>query len=78
MSLSPLSPYAKTKKQAEVLLRNYHQKTKLPVLILRLFSVYGPRGRPDMAPYLFTQAALKQKKIVQFTNIWINIIMVYG
>jgi len=66
MSLSPLSPYAKTKKQAEVLLRNYHQKTKLPVLILRLFSVYGPRGRPDMAPYLFTQAALKQKKIVQF------------
>jgi UDP-glucuronate 4-epimerase len=51
---TPLSPYAASKKMAEVLLHAYHHLYKLPVTILRFFTVYGPRGRPDMAVYLFT------------------------
>ena len=50
----PLSPYAATKKMSEVLLYTYHHLYKLPVTCLRFFTVYGPRGRPDMAVYLFT------------------------
>ncbi len=50
----PLSPYAATKKMSEVLLYTYHYLYKLPVTALRFFTVYGPRGRPDMAVYLFT------------------------
>ena len=50
----PLSPYAATKKMAEVLLYTYHYLYGLPVTVLRFFTVYGPRGRPDMAVYLFT------------------------
>ena len=44
----------------------FAQKINLPVTILRLFSVYGPNGRPDMAPYLFTEAAFSGRKISQF------------
>jgi UDP-glucuronate 4-epimerase len=51
---SPLSPYAATKKMAEVMLYTYHHLCNLPVTVLRFFSVYGPGGRPDMAVYLFT------------------------
>lgn len=50
----PLSPYAATKKMSEVLLYTYHHLYKVPVTCLRFFTVYGPRGRPDMAVYLFT------------------------
>ncbi len=50
----PLSPYAATKKMAEVMLYTYHYLYKLPVTLLRFFTVYGPKGRPDMAVYLFT------------------------
>ena len=50
----PLSPYAASKKAAEVLAYTYHYLHGLPVTVLRFFTVYGPRGRPDMAVYLFT------------------------
>jgi UDP-glucuronate 4-epimerase len=50
----PLSPYAATKKMAEVLLYTFHYLYGLPVTVLRFFTVYGPKGRPDMAVYLFT------------------------
>jgi UDP-glucuronate 4-epimerase len=50
----PLSPYAATKKMAEVLLYTFHYLYGLPTTVLRFFTVYGPRGRPDMAVYLFT------------------------
>jgi len=61
--LKPLSPYAKSKFEAEILLKKLRIKAKIPTTILRLFSVYGPFGRPDMAPYLFTQAAFSGKEI---------------
>lgn len=67
-NLKPLSPYGKTKLQAEHICLQYSQKFKTPVVILRFFSVYGPRGRPDMAPYVFTQAAFENKRIIQYGN----------
>lgn len=49
----PLSPYAASKKAAEVLSYTYHHLYSLDVTILRYFTVYGPAGRPDMAPFRF-------------------------
>lgn len=47
------SPYAETKRQAELLAKDYHEKHGLDVTVLRYFTVYGPAGRPDMAPFRF-------------------------
>jgi nucleoside-diphosphate-sugar epimerase len=49
----PQSPYAETKKAAEVLAREYHDKHGIDVSVLRYFTVFGPAGRPDMAPFRF-------------------------
>ena len=49
----PQSPYAETKKKAEQLARTYHEKHGLDVSVLRYFTVFGPVGRPDMAPFRF-------------------------
>jgi UDP-glucuronate 4-epimerase len=49
----PLSPYAASKKAAEVLTYTYHHLYGIDVSILRYFTVYGPAGRPDMAPFRF-------------------------
>lgn len=50
---SPLSPYAASKKAAEVLAHSYHHLHGLDISMLRLFSVYGPAGRPDMSVLRF-------------------------
>jgi UDP-glucuronate 4-epimerase len=47
------SPYAETKKQAEALAHDYHLKHGLDITVLRYFTVFGPAGRPDMAPLRF-------------------------
>lgn len=49
----PLSPYAASKKAAEVMCYTYHHLFGIDVSILRYFTVYGPAGRPDMAPFRF-------------------------
>ncbi|MDF2376665.1 MAG: NAD-dependent epimerase/dehydratase family protein [Verrucomicrobiales bacterium] len=49
----PLSPYAASKKAAEVMCYTYHHLFQIDVRILRYFTVYGPAGRPDMAPFRF-------------------------
>lgn len=49
----PLSPYAASKKAAEVISYTYHHLYGIDVSILRYFTVYGPAGRPDMAPFRF-------------------------
>jgi UDP-glucuronate 4-epimerase len=64
----PLSPYAATKKAAEVLAYTFHYLHKLPTRVVRFFTVYGPRGRPDMTPYLFVDAMLKRKPITLFNG----------
>lgn len=52
---NPISPYAATKKAGELLAYTYHHLHHIPISCLRFFTVYGPRGRPDMAPLKFTQ-----------------------
>lgn len=47
------SPYAATKKCCEIMAQLYNQLYNIPLIGLRFFTVYGPRGRPDMAPYKF-------------------------
>ena len=64
----PLSPYAATKKAAEVLAYTFHYLHKLPTRVVRFFTVYGPRGRPDMTPYLFVDAMVKHKPITLFNG----------
>ena len=51
----PISMYAATKKAGENIAYTYHHLHKLPITCLRFFTVYGPSGRPDMAPYKFTK-----------------------
>lgn len=60
--LTPVSPYAETKLAAEKLCR----QSGLPMTILRFFTVYGPAGRPDMAPYLFTKKIIAGEPILRF------------
>ena len=51
----PLSPYAASKKAAEVLCYTYHHLYRLDVTVFRYFTVYGPAGRPDMSLFRFVQ-----------------------
>ncbi|WP_129676233.1 NAD-dependent epimerase/dehydratase family protein [Candidatus Chloroploca sp. Khr17] len=64
----PLSPYAATKKAAEVLAYTFHSLYGLPVSVVRFFTVYGPRGRPDMTPYLFVEKMVRQQPFVLFNG----------
>lgn len=54
----PISPYGVTKLAAENLCRAYADEHGLPLVVLRYFSVYGPRQRPDMGYHRFIQALL--------------------
>jgi UDP-glucuronate 4-epimerase len=58
-----VSLYAATKKATEVLSHSYAHLWNLPVTAFRFFTVYGPWGRPDMAPYKFTRAILAGEPI---------------
>ncbi len=62
----PLAPYPATKKAGEVLAHAYHVAYGLKVRVLRLFNVYGPRGRPDMMPYHITRCILRGEPITVF------------
>lgn len=64
----PVSLYAATKKSNEMMAHSYSCVFGLPVTGLRFFTVYGPWGRPDMSPYLFIDAILKDKPIKVFNN----------
>ena len=58
-----VSFYAATKKSTEALAHAYSSLWKLPITMLRFFTVYGPFGRPDMAYFKFTKKILKGQKI---------------
>ena len=64
----PVSLYAATKKSNELMAHTYSHLFGLPTTGLRFFTVYGPWGRPDMAPFLFTKAILEGKPIKVFNN----------
>lgn len=62
----PLSLYAATKKANELMAHSYSHLYGLPVTGLRFFTVYGPWGRPDMSPFLFTRKILAGEPIDVF------------
>eukprot|EP00934_Nitzschia_sp_Nitz4_P003399 Nitzschia sp. Nitz4//scaffold141_size107518//88794//90010//NITZ4_004294-RA/size107518-augustus-gene-0.99-mRNA-1//-1//CDS//3329536342//3389//frame0 len=62
----PVSPYAASKKACELLAYTYHHLYGLNVSALRFFTVYGPRGRPDMAPFKFIDRVSRGVEIQQF------------
>ena len=62
----PVSPYGVTKLAAEHLCHAYADAYRLPVVVLRYFSVYGPRQRPDMGYHIFLDALLHDRPIAVF------------
>lgn len=63
---SPISPYAATKRAAELLAHSFHNIYDLPVTALRFFTVFGPRQRPDLAIHKFTAKILRNETIEVF------------
>ena len=63
-----LSIYAATKKSNESMAHSYSNIWKIPITMLRFFTVYGPWGRPDMALFKFTKGILANKKIDIYNN----------
>ncbi len=64
----PVSLYAATKKSNEILAHSYSHLYQIPMTGLRFFTVYGPMGRPDMAPMIFADAILRGQAINVFNN----------
>ncbi|MCK5384580.1 MAG: GDP-mannose 4,6-dehydratase [Alphaproteobacteria bacterium] len=64
----PVSLYAATKRSGELMSHSYSHLYGIPQTSLRFFTVYGPWGRPDMSPYIFTDAIIKDKKVPIFNN----------
>ena len=65
---SPVSLYAATKKSNELMSYVYSNLYNFQTIGLRFFTVYGPWGRPDMAPFLFADAIINEKEINVFNN----------
>ena len=63
-----LSIYAATKKSTESIAHSYSNIWKIPITMLRFFTVYGPWGRPDMALFKFTKGIINKKKIDIYNN----------
>ncbi len=61
-----ISPYAATKKANEVMAHVYHKLNNMNIIILRFFTVYGPKQRPDLAINKFTRLMLNNEKIPMF------------
>jgi UDP-glucuronate 4-epimerase len=64
----PVSLYAATKRANELMAHSYAHLFQLPATGLRFFTVYGPWGRPDMSPMLFTKAILAGEPIRVFNH----------
>lgn len=64
----PLAPYPASKRAAELMAHSYVNMFGLAVTAVRLFSVYGPRGRPDMMPYQIAKSIANGTPITLFNN----------
>ena len=64
----PLSFYAATKKSNEIMAYSYSNIYKMPITMMRFFTVYGEYGRPDMALFKFTKAIMEDKTIDLYNN----------
>jgi UDP-glucuronate 4-epimerase len=62
----PVSPYAATKRAGELLCHTYRHLFGMKITCLRFFTVYGPRQRPEMAIYGFTERLFEGRKIPMF------------
>lgn len=62
----PISPYAVTKRSGELLFYNYHYLYEMNIAVLRFFTVYGPRQRPDLAIHKFAKLIDEEKQIPFF------------
>jgi len=62
----PISPYAASKKAAEVTCYTYHKLYNIDTTILRYFTVYGPAGRPDMSPFRFISWISQNKPVIVY------------
>jgi UDP-glucuronate 4-epimerase len=62
----PVSPYAATKRACELVGYTHHELTGLPVSMLRFFTVFGPRQRPDLAISLFLSRVARGERIMMF------------
>ncbi len=62
----PISPYAATKLAAEALCHVWHHLHGIDVSVVRYFTVYGPAGRPDMSPFLFSESIRRRLPISLF------------
>jgi UDP-glucuronate 4-epimerase len=62
----PLAPYPASKKAGEVIGYSYYNLHQLNFTVLRFFSVYGPRGRPDMMPFMVTDRIVKGEEITLY------------
>ncbi|MFX0072986.1 MAG: GDP-mannose 4,6-dehydratase [Candidatus Hermodarchaeota archaeon] len=65
---NPISPYAVSKLSGEIYADLYYREYGLPVTTMRFYTVYGPRGRPDMAIRKFFDLMLQDKKIIIYGN----------
>jgi len=65
---SPVSLYGATKKADELISESYAHLYGIPMTGLRFFTVYGPWGRPDMAPFIFTKSILEEQPINVFNH----------
>ena len=64
-----LSIYAATKKSTENIAHAYSNIWKLPITMIRFFTVYGPWGRPDMALFKFTKGIINKKKLIYIITV---------
>ncbi|MCY4590348.1 MAG: NAD-dependent epimerase/dehydratase family protein [Alphaproteobacteria bacterium] len=64
----PVSLYGATKKSCEVMAQSYAHLYRIPTIGLRFFTVYGPWGRPDMSPWIFTSRILAGEPIRLFNH----------
>ena len=62
----PISPYAATKRSCELIAHTHHHLTGMPVAMLRFFTVFGPRQRPDLAINKFMRLVAAGKPITMF------------
>jgi len=62
----PLSPYAASKKAAELMAYSYYKLYKIDISIVRYFTVFGPAGRPDMSPYRFVKWIVEEEPVQIF------------
>jgi len=64
----PLTIYAASKRAVELMAHSYASLYDLPTTLMRFFTVYGPWGRPDMAPFLFLDAIFNDRPIDVFNH----------